>query len=77
MKMIEQEILQQSLYNQGGGDIIKENKDLLNNLLEEQEKETLFRTRYVTCNEMDALTAFFSDWRKSQITNWNFLMANK
>ncbi len=35
MKMIEQEILQQSLYNQGGGDIIKENKGLLKDLLEE------------------------------------------
>lgn len=59
MKMIEQEILQQSLHNQGGGDIIKENKGFLKDLLEEQEKETLVRTRYVKCNEMDAPTAFF------------------
>ncbi len=66
MKTIEQEILQQSLRNQGGGDIIKENKGLLKDLLEEQEKETLVRTRYVKCNEMDAPTAFFSDWRKSK-----------
>lgn len=59
MKMIEQEILQQSLRNQGGGDIIKENKGLLKDLLEEQEKEPLVRTRYVKYNEMDAPTAFF------------------
>lgn len=59
-KIIEQEILKQTIHKEGDGlssaDIIKENKCLLKNLLEEQEKETLFRTRYLKCNEMDAPT---------------------
>lgn len=59
MKMIEQEILKQSLHKQGIGDIIKENKGFLKDLLEEQEKETLVRSRYVKCNEMAAPTVFF------------------
>lgn len=63
MKILEQEILQQSYINEGGrllsADIIKANKSLLKDLLDEQEKETLVRTRYLKHNEMDAPTAFF------------------
>lgn len=63
MKILEQKILQQSYNNEGdrllSADIIKENKSLLKDLLEEQEKETLVRTRYIKHNEMDAPTAFF------------------
>lgn len=68
MKILEQEILQQSYINEGGGllsaDIIKANKSLLKDLLDEQEKETLVRTRYVKHNKMDAPTAFFFGLQK-------------